>query len=133
MAMDIQFGNSDDDDDELNAQASFDWVGRRDIRLMDGWVDGRMSGWVFAVNEWKKRHTRVWRSDVPDVWARPLTYMNICQTDSDPRDILGGMYIADLHFYRGCSFLHSGNIQLSEIMMTTPKLYTQMRGLGVNF
>ena len=59
--------------------------------------------------------------------------MNICQTDSDPRDILRGMYIADLHFYRGCSFLHSGNIQLSEIMMTTPKLYTQMRGLGVNF
>ena len=34
---------------------------------MGGWVDGRMSGWVFAVNEWKKRHTRVWRSDVPDV------------------------------------------------------------------
>ena len=59
--------------------------------------------------------------------------MNICQTDSDPRDILRGMYIADLHFYRGCSFLHSGNIQLSEIMMTTPKLYTQMRGWGVNF
>ena len=46
MAMDIQFGNSDDDDDELNAQASFDWVGRRDIRLMDGWVDGLVGGWV---------------------------------------------------------------------------------------